>query len=104
MRRRTWYPLFHLTVKIRIIDIAPFRSSAFPFDELGKATRMPEPNVLRQQRNSLVCFDLTARRKIYVIGEVSTGQKTVNIASWQSIFAPSPPPTTTSTLPPARLP
>lgn len=33
---------------------------------------MPEPNVLRQQRNSLICFDLTARREICVIGEVPT--------------------------------
>jgi len=36
---------------------------------------MPEPNVLRQQRNYLVCFDLTARREICEIGEVPTHRK-----------------------------
>jgi hypothetical protein len=36
---------------------------------------MPEPNVLRRQRKSLVCLDLTASREICEIGEVSTWRK-----------------------------
>jgi len=44
---------------------------------------MPEPNVLRQQRNYLVCFDLTAGREICEIEEVPTGRK----HSWHSVAA-----------------
>src|SRR5260370_30368265 len=62
-QRRTRYPLFHLTVKIKIVRIAPLHRSAFHPTKPRKATRMQKLNAFRKQRKSLICFEIRAKRE-----------------------------------------
>src|SRR5260370_11108833 len=56
------YHLFHLRVKMRIKDIMPLLFSIRAV--MVRATRMPKLNVFRQQRNSLICFEISAKREV----------------------------------------
>src|SRR5260370_13120667 len=56
------YHLFHLRVKMRSKEIVPFLFSMRAV--MVRATRIPKLNVCRQQRNSLICFEISAKREV----------------------------------------
>src|SRR5258708_8991729 len=50
-------------MKVRMKDTGPPLICFVPAT-MGWARRMPEPNVFRQPRNFLICFEITAKREV----------------------------------------